>query len=113
MATIMMSGQESLDRLRETSVNLKVGRQTAAFATTVRALSATRIRFKTLEMQALISNASPIAFGNASVVATGGSEKGILLFSGNTRFFKDGVLSSIYIQPQKGNEGVSFVYSID
>jgi len=87
------------------------GRKVVTSAGTAEPLSATSVKFISLEIQALEVNTDLIAVGASTVVAASGTERGILLGQLATRYFQNGDLKDIYIDSRQDGEGVSYIYT--
>lgn len=90
--------------------NIKDGVKSVTTAGTAEQLSATSIPCRLVEIQARAGNTGQIAIGASTVVATVGSERGIVLQPNQSASFRIEEISDLYIDASVNGEGVSYVY---
>lgn len=73
-------------------------------------LSSSSIPCRMVEVQARAGNTGKIAVGASTVVATAGSERGIILQPGQSASFRVKDVSTLYLDASVSGEGVSYVY---
>jgi archaellum component FlaF (FlaF/FlaG flagellin family) len=86
------------------------GRQVVATAGTRVQLSSTSTLCKKVEITAFTGNTAAVVVGSSTVVAAEGTERGKILFPGDSVTIYVDNLNKIYIDARVSGEGVSYIY---
>lgn len=89
------------------------GTKSVTTAGTAEALVASSTACRMVEIQAMAGNTNNIAVGSSTVVATAGSERGLVLAPSQSVAIRVKDLNDIYIDAVTNGEGVSFAYFND
>jgi len=86
------------------------GRKVIAVPATAVQLSATSVKCQRVEVTALLTNTNAVSVGGSTTLATAGSERGKILYSGDSVTIYADNLTKIYIDALVAGEGVVFIY---
>lgn len=90
--------------------NIRDGRKVVATAGTRERLVSTNTPCKLVTITALIGNTNEVVLGDATVIASAGTRRGIPLFAGQsvTLYIED--LYALYLDAVTSGEGVSYIF---
>ena len=85
------------------------GRKVVAVPGTAVQLSATSVKCQKVEITALF-NTNAVSVGGSTTLATAGSERGKILYPGDSETFYVDNLTKLYVDALTAGNGITFVY---
>lgn len=89
------------------------GSKNVTAAGTAEQLTSAETKCRLVRVQARVANTDNVVIGSSTVVATAGSERGIVLVPGQAENFPVKDVSSLYVDAAVSGEGVSYAYLND
>lgn len=90
--------------------NINTGRKTVSSAGTAVRLVSSNTPCRKVEIQALPDNTDNVAIGDSNVLATSGSERGVILSPNGSVTMYVSDLYALYVDAAVSSEGVSYTY---
>ena len=86
------------------------GRKVVAVPGTAVQLSATSVKCQKVVVSALSTNTNLVTIGSSTTLATAGSERGKILYAGDSETFYVDNLTKLYVDALTAGNGIVFVY---